>query len=176
MIYEPREDSYLLEKSVIKYSKGKSVLDMGTGSAIQALAAKKHGAKSVLAVDINPEAVKNTKALGIDSIKSNLFEKVKGKFDLIVCNPPYLPEDSREDKESRVITSGGPRGDEFLCKFLSKAKNHLEKYGFIFIVLSSLTPRDRINQILKKSKMQKEIISSEKMSLESLEVWLIKKV
>ena len=54
MIYEPREDSYLLQKYVKKYSKGKYFLDIGSGSGIQAKTAIKAKAKSVLATDINP--------------------------------------------------------------------------------------------------------------------------
>ena len=56
-IYEPREDSFLLEKYVVKYTKpGYIVLDMGTGSGIQADAASKK-AKKVIAADINPGAI-----------------------------------------------------------------------------------------------------------------------
>ena len=56
IVYEPAEDSYLLQKFVKKLVKGK-VLDMGTGSGIQALSVK----GDVLAVDINPEAVEKCK-------------------------------------------------------------------------------------------------------------------
>ena len=67
MIYEPAEDSFLLQKYVKKYAKGK-VLDMGTGSGIQAEAAK-----DVLAVDVNPECVEYVKKKGIRAIVSNLL-------------------------------------------------------------------------------------------------------
>ena len=53
MIYFPREDSFLLEKEVKKYAKGKSFLDLGAGSGVQAKAAKQAGAKSILCADIN---------------------------------------------------------------------------------------------------------------------------
>ena len=79
MIYEPAEDSFLLEKEVLKFAKRKRVLDMGSGSGIQSLAAKKAGAKSVFAIDTNIDAIKRCKSLGIKSVKSNLFQKVKGK-------------------------------------------------------------------------------------------------
>lgn len=173
MIYQSREDSYLLEKSVVKYCKGKSVLDMGTGSGIQSMSALNNGASSVLAVDINPKAVKHAILIGLSALKSNLFSKVKGKFDLIVCNPPYLPEDEREDSESATITSGGKRGDEFICKFLSEAKNHLNKEGIILLLLSSITPKDKIDKIIAANKWKKSVIDSEKMSFEELEVWVI---
>ena len=51
-VYEPREDSNLLEKYVRQYAKGK-VLDIGTGSGIQAIAAAQNKkVSSVLATDI----------------------------------------------------------------------------------------------------------------------------
>ena len=53
MIYEPAEDSYLLVEEVRKRARGKKVLDVGTGSGIQARAAYSAGAREVLAVDID---------------------------------------------------------------------------------------------------------------------------
>ena len=59
--YEPREDSKLLEKYVGKYSKG-IVLDMGTGSSIQAMTAAKSGkVKKVIAADIQKSTIEQLK-------------------------------------------------------------------------------------------------------------------
>ena len=88
-LYEPREDSELLVKYVKKHARG-VVLDMGTGSGIQAIGAIEKGAE-VLAVDVNKEAVEHCEKKGINALQSDLFENVKGKFDLIIFNPPYLP-------------------------------------------------------------------------------------
>ena len=69
MIYKPREDSKLLAKYVKKYAKG-LVLDIGTGSGIQALeAAKKKNVKKVVAVDIQKEVVDYCK----ENIKNKLL-------------------------------------------------------------------------------------------------------
>ena len=70
MIYAPSDDSFLLEKEVKKYAKDKSVLDIGSGSGIQARAASNSGAKAVLASDINSEAVRELKKQKINTIKS----------------------------------------------------------------------------------------------------------
>ena len=54
-VYLPREDSFLLEKELIthiKKYKPQSVLDMGTGSGIQAITAKKLDVETVFAADI----------------------------------------------------------------------------------------------------------------------------
>ena len=67
MIYHPAEDSYLLEKKVKKYAKGKNVLDIGSGSGIQAIAALESGASGVLAVDLDREAVKELGKKGINA-------------------------------------------------------------------------------------------------------------
>jgi len=173
MIYEPAEDSFLLKKEVKKYAKGKKFLDMGAGPGIQSRAAIKSKAKSVLAADISPESIKLLKSIKILSIKSNLFSNIKGKFDLIAFNPPYLPEDKREDKESRLITTGGKKGDEIILKFLKEARNHLTKEGFILLLISSLTPKLRILSLLKKQQMNKQILSKKKIFMEELQVWKI---
>lgn len=173
MIYEPAEDSRLLADSLFLYLKDKSFLDMGSGSGIQSRNALKAGAKNTLAVDINFESVRFLKKINIPVIHSDLFSNVKGKFDVIAFNPPYLPENILEDKESSQITSGGKRGDEIILKFLKSAQKHLSKNGLIFLVLSSLTPKKRILSLLKKIKFSHKIISSESLFMETLYVWKI---
>lgn len=168
MIYEPGEDSHLLSKNLKRYVKNKSVLDMGSGSGIQAETALKNGASSVLAVDINPASIKLLKQKNIPCVKSNLFSKVKGKFDIIVFNPPYLPLDSREDPESTLITSGGKAGYELTLKFLKSAKEHLTKKGTILLIVSSLTPQDKINALIKKLGLRKKVVESQSFFMETL--------
>ncbi len=173
IIYEPEEDSYLLESIISNYVKNKSVLEVGTGSGILAKKAINSGAKSVLATDINPNAVKKLKEEHINSVKSNLFQKIKAKFDVIICNPPYLPEDKSEDKESRKTTTGGKNGDEFILKFLKQAVKHLEQNGKILLLLSSLTPRNKIINFLSKNSLHHKLIISKNLFFETLEVWEI---
>ena len=136
--YPPREDSYLLARVVKQISKGKTVLDIGTGTGIQAITAALNGARDVVATDINPDALKLAKEnaklnkVKIEVIESDLFAKVKGKFDLIIFNAPYLPNEAPTDPQ----WSGGK---ELIEKFLKEAKNHLTEGGKIVYVFSSLT-------------------------------------
>ncbi len=178
MIYLPEEDSYLLQKQLKKYAKGKSVLDMGTGSGILAIEALSSGASSVTAVDINEKALdllrKNYPE--ILSINSNLFSKLpkKAKFDLIVFNPPYLPFDKREPEDSRLATTGGKSGDETILKFLKQSAKFLNKNGIILVVLSSLTPKRRIKSLVSRMGFSFRALSSKNLFMEFLEVWEIK--
>ena len=167
MIYRPAEDSYLLQTQVKKFSKeGMQVLDMGTGSGIQAQTAKTQGAQ-VLAADINPECVKKVNSLGIKTIHSDLFQNIEGKFDLIIFNPPYLPEDSREPKDSQLSTTGGKKGSEVLNRFLEQTKDHLKENGKILTVVSSLTKG------IKKEDYNFTKLSEQKIPDEILIVYLI---
>lgn len=175
MIYSPAEDSFLLAKAVSKFSNGKDVLDMCSGSGIQARTALENGAKSVLAAEIDKESLSYLKSQKIPCVGSDLFSRVKGKFDVIICNPPYLPLDSREDKESSLATTGGKNGDEITLKFLRQSRSHLRKGGLILILLSSLTPLVRIDSALKKLGMKKRLVCEENLFMEKIRVFVIKK-
>ena len=132
MAYEPAEDSFLLLKHLKAHCRGKSVLDMGTGFGILAETALENGASRVLAVDINPEQIKYVQQKGIPALVSDLFENVEGSFDVIVFNPPYLPELPGEDDAMRLVVSGGKEGYEIIERFLEQARKHLNSSGEIF--------------------------------------------
>lgn len=176
-IYQSAEDSYFFAEFLESYlpsttyhlppAKLSSItlLDMGTGSGILAKTASKFIPKeNITLVDINPNAIKKLKEF--NSIQSNLFEKIEGKFDLIIFNAPYLPEDKKEPKPSQVATTGGKHGDEISLKFLKQAKKHLNKNGKIFLLISSLTPMDKIKKFKPKIVTRKKIFMEELFILE----------
>jgi release factor glutamine methyltransferase len=168
MIYEPDEDSLLIKKFIRNYAKGR-VLDMGTGSGVLALEAMKYS-KDVEACDISKSSVSFVREKGVNAYVSDLFSNVGGKFDLIIFNPPYLPLDLREDKESRVVTTGGEKGNEILERFLKDAKKFLNVHGKVLIVVSSLTPD--VEKLLSKYDFKFEVLEKKKISFEELIVYL----
>ena len=93
MIYEPAEDSYLLQKQVKKFTKKEmKVLDLGTGSGIQAITAKKLGAE-VLATDINQECIiklKNRVKLRVNRYEYLWADGHSVKTPLKVCASEYI--------------------------------------------------------------------------------------
>ena len=142
---------------------------MGSGSGVQAETLKIKPENLTL-VDINPEAVKHLKKEFPNSgvFKSNLFQNVKGKFDVIIFNPPYLPEDSREPAGSRVATTGGKKGSEVINRFLKQAHSHLNPNAKIFLLTSSLTKGISWKGYTKK------LLSKKKVFYEELYVWKLK--
>ena len=173
-IYQPAEDSYFLSKVIKKHVKDKNikVLDVGSGSGIQSQTLINLGVNpnNITLTDINPNAVNHLKKNFPKSkiIKTDLFSKVKGKFDLVVFNPPYLPK-NKFDKEKD--TSGGKKGDETILRFLKQLKKHLRKNGKCLLLTSSLTPMSRIEKEFRSYKVNK--IAGEKLFYEDLAVWEI---
>lgn len=101
----PRYETEFLVEKIIKYSKmfdnKINILDIGTGSGAIAISLNKMIDSNVTAVDISDEALEvarnNSKInnANINYIKSDLFENISEKFDIIVSNPPYISEDEK---------------------------------------------------------------------------------
>ncbi len=176
MIYEPREDSELLAKYVRKYAFG-NVLDIGTGSAIQAVnAAKNKKVKNVMAADIQEEVIEynksNVKNKKIRFVVSDLFSNIKKKFDTITFNPPYLPEDVHLKD---LTLDGGKKGYEILERFFNLVNNYLKEKGVILIIFSSLTKKDKIDEFIERNLLEYKELDKKHIFFEDLYVYLIKK-
>lgn len=176
-VYQPEEDSYLLAEEVKKYissldNKSIEILDMGSGTGIQALTAIKSGAKkeNVLCADINKFAVKELKKENLKTVFSDLFEKIdkRKKFDLILFNPPYLPE-NKYDRQ--LDTTGGKRGYETIIKFLKQAKEHLEENGKILLLFSNLSKPNILKRKAEKLGYKYQKKAEKKLFFEKLFVY-----
>lgn len=174
-IYEPQEDSYLLKKCVTPAVRGR-VLDLGTGSGIQALAAAENSkVREVVAVDINPEAVKRLQqkhARKLHALQSDLFENVEGQFNVIIFNPPYLPQDKGITEPALY---GGKKGWEIAERFFQNAAKYLLPDGKILFLFSTLTNKKKIEEIISRYLFSFKEIANEKLSFEELFVYEVTK-
>jgi carbamoyltransferase len=112
------------------------VLDLCTGSGIQALTASRY-AHQVVGVDINLRALRfarfNAQLNGIEHVKfrsGNLYQAVSGKFDIILANPPFVPSPSQDYR----FRDGGANGEEILAQIIKGSAEHLTTDGRLFIV------------------------------------------
>ena len=136
MVYPPGADSALLADAV-PLRDGERVLDLCTGSGIQALAAAPRAAH-VVAIDIGARAAAlahlNADMNGVANLevrRGDLFAPVRGeRFDLLIANPPFVPAPAR----GPAYHSGGPRGDRVLRRVVAGLGAHLRPGGRAVII------------------------------------------
>lgn len=118
---------------------GAMVLDLGTGSGVLAVAAART-ARSVVAVDINPTAVRCARINALlneveDRVEvrhGDLFDPVAGeRFDVVFCNPPFYRGEPRTPFEVALYST------DFARRFADGLTHHLVADGFALVVLSS---------------------------------------
>jgi len=135
-IYFPAEDSLLLLSTIPE--RCGTLLDVGTGSGIIAIAAAKRGHR-VVATDIDRGALMHARrnalynGADIQFVQCDLMSPLKAQFDTIMFNPPYLPGD--ED----VRYSGGLMGYELTHRFLEQARYRIKRNGRVLLVTSSIS-------------------------------------
>ncbi len=130
---------------------GNSVLDLCTGSGAIAIAVSKEAEKrkiqvKVTATDISAEALElakeNAEANDADVlfIQSDLFTRMRGRFDVIVTNPPYIPSAEieklqREVKnyEPRLALDGGADGLTYYRRIAVDASRYLNRGGVLIM-------------------------------------------
>ena len=155
----PRQDTEVLVEEVLKnLHDGMSILDLCTGSGCILISLLRytnncHG----LGVDISPEALSvaggNAERLVPESLvsgedgdhaklqllESDLYERVEGKFDIIVSNPPYIPTKVIEtlmpevrEHEPRLALDGSEDGLLFYRRIIEGSRVHLKGGGMLF--------------------------------------------
>ncbi len=180
---------------ILKQNPNLKFLEIGAGSGIHLQTALNLGVKleKIFSSDIDKKSVAHCSSLGFNCIHSDLFEafndirfpseaveeivqprqegslqkKPQVSFDVIVFNPPYLPEDAREPNSSRKDTTAGKKGNEIILRFLQSAKSHLTKNGKIFLITSSLSENVNFSQLGYEARE----IGCEKLFFERLCVW-----
>ena len=174
-MYPPEEDSYLMSRilkqklpEILKKNPSLKLLEIGAGSGIHLETAYNTGVKkqNISSCDIDIKSVDHCNLLGFNCIHSDLFENINGKFNLIIFNPPYLPEHKHDKKQD---TTGGKKGSEIIKRFLEQAKNHLAKDGEIFLITSSLAEGIDFEKYNYKFKE----IGCERLFFERLCIWEI---
>jgi release factor glutamine methyltransferase len=143
-VYEPAEDTFLLMDSI---ECGQDVLEIGTGTGIISIYCAIKGSRCT-ATDINDKALECARSnAGLNGVKvefthSDLFQNIRGKYDTIIFNPPYLPTDDNIEESEQW--DGGPDGFRIIRPFLNRSPQFLKKNGELYLVLSDLTDIDSL--------------------------------
>jgi release factor glutamine methyltransferase len=172
-VYEPSEDSFLLADEALSEIKGSErILEVGCGSGIISAVIKANTNASVIGIDINPYAAKCTRENGIEVIRGDLLSCIKGRFNLIIFNPPYLPtkEDERDNGWLNAALDGGYNGRKVIYRFLEDAGRCLIRGGKILMLVSSLSGIDEIRSRLDSLGYAVEVNRHENYMFEKLTV------
>lgn len=164
----PRPDTEIILEEALAVGKNiiaPRIADIGTGSGAIALAlAKELPEAKITATDISPAALKVAKKnarnlkLGknIEFLKGDLFAPVKGLFDIIVSNPPYISAAEYEelprgvkDFEPKIALLAGQTGVEFYEKLIYQSKNHLKKDGWLLMEIGA-PQAEKIRDIMQE--------------------------
>ncbi len=148
----PRPETEEMAMMVVSAAEeDQSILDLCTGSGAIAIAVAKELEKrkikaKIVASDISEEALQlageNAEAndAEITFIKSDLFEKIRGKFDIIVTNPPYIPsaeiaklQREVKDYEPRLALDGGADGLDYYRRIATEGLKHLSRGGMLIM-------------------------------------------
>ncbi len=146
----PRPETEMLADITIRsVEDNDKVLDMCTGSGCIAVAvakACKGRGVSVTAADVSDAAIMlakenaNLNSVDVNFVVSDLFKNVHGRYNIIVCNPPYIksteiPYLQREvrEHEPRVALDGGEDGLDFYRRLASEVKSYLTKDGMLIM-------------------------------------------
>jgi release factor glutamine methyltransferase len=170
---KPRpETRFWVRKAILELQKSKKgkflkVLDLFSGTGCIGVSILKNLPKSfVVFGDIEKSALFQIKTnLKLNRIKNNrfqlletdIFSKVKGKYDVIFANPPYVAkerwselQESVKKEEPRISWDGGERGLALFKKFLPLFPKYLKKQGICYFELDS----DQISEISHYLKKQ----------------------
>ncbi len=160
--YTPAEDTFFLADHIIN-EKGHSALEIGTGSGYLAKILEKNFAL-VVATDVDINVFKSHANRLQNSICCDGASALGTKFDLVVCNLPYLPSDKITDK----AVDGGPEGLLVPNRIIKSASTCLRTGGKMLYLTSSLVNYQKLMEKTESLGFSSNILAKKKLFFEEL--------
>ena len=167
--FPTRFDHLILFDNWLKRYKGpkKSAIDVGIGSGVLSLQMIKYGFQKVFGTDTNPNAIVGLTKFMADTKLSrkieldfgHLFGKWEKQTELIVFNPPWLPESHDQDSNDEAIYYN----EHLFPDFFAGAKKRLLAEGKLVILFSNLA---KITKVTKDHPIEKELAQGGRFQLE----------
>ncbi|MDP2795888.1 MAG: class I SAM-dependent methyltransferase [Methanoregula sp.] len=176
-VYQPEADTYLLLDAAKKEIKpGDRVLEIGTGSGL--ISRELALVSDVVATDINPHASLCARCIGVHVVRSDLFAGIRGTFDLILFNPPYLPTQPEEriDDWLEYALDGGKTGRVVIDRFAAEVGRVLAPGGRILLLVSSLTGLAEVCDLFSRHGFAADVVIQQVVEDEVLHVLRIVRV
>jgi release factor glutamine methyltransferase len=174
-VYAPHHDSQLLCDVMRQtgLAPGRRIADFCTGSGVVAITAAKLGASSVTAFDVSDAAVRVARAnaaeagADVDVRLANCVSATEfGPFDLVVCNPPYVPQPPADVDEHIPPHAGPPQaynaggdGRLVLDPLCAMAPELLSGDGTLLIVQSEFSGVDPSLSQLRSGGLKASVVA-----------------
>jgi release factor glutamine methyltransferase len=180
MKYEFSDDSALLLGSAKRFFREGRILEMGSGTGeITLKLASEHPESTFLAAELDEESAREaakrlSQLENARCIQTNLFLAIspEEKFDMILFNPPYLPDDPEfRDK----ALHGGRKGNELTIEFLGQAFQRLNSTGILLFIASTLSYPEEIEFRMQKLSLVFDIVGTKSLFFEKLLVYRAQK-
>ena len=160
--YPPSEDTFFIVDN-IKNMRGNFALDVGSGSGyITKLLSENFS--FVIGTDINYNVLNHQTYKTKNLVCCNGGDALRIKFDLIICNLPYLATDEILD----IATDGGTEGFEIPKKIFDSIYKNIQENGKFIFVTSSLSNYAKLIDYIQKLGLKTQIIAKKKLFFEEL--------
>lgn len=212
-VYDPAEDSMLAAGAAVDRTSGDdTVIDVGTGSGVVAARIAAETGARVVGVDVNPHACRVARTRSrpgvpagdgspLPVVRGNLVAPIRDDVaDLVVFNPPYLPErngveatgeaamgsptgdDDRSEGRTgegtpgpseawlRTAYAGGASGRSVIAPFLDAVGRVLAPGGRVLLLVSTLTGIDAVFGLAREAGFAAERVAEEPIPFERLVV------
>jgi release factor glutamine methyltransferase len=172
-MYAPSDDTFLLADCIRQYN-GRRALEIGVGSGLLLDILEKNFTY-VAGSDIDLQALQHCKQKMKSSVNVLLVccDAASafgiGKFDLIVSNPPYLPNDEDNNILDPTV-HGGPTGIEATIHFINSALPLLAGDGKLLIVTSSFANSLALDKVVLENNMHKKVVKEKRVFYETLSI------
>jgi release factor glutamine methyltransferase len=172
-VYAPQQDTQLLIDALDKteLAPGRRIADLCTGSGLVALRAAEMGAASVAAFDMCPTAVQCARVnalaagLSVDVHIGSWYRAIEfGPYDVVVCNPPYVPHDPGAGVESfpahvpGLAVNAGRDGRLVLDPLCATAPDLLEDGGTLLLAQSEFADVDQSLHALRAVGLEADVL------------------
>ena len=175
-MYEPAEDTDLLLRALREREpslRGLLCADVGTGTGVVARAMLDAGARAV-AVDVSPLAVALAREnAGPVVLRGDLATALRGPFDVVAFNAPYLPSAAEERVEGWLDRAfhGGDEGVEVSERFARDLPRVLAPRGRAYLMASTRAALDRLARAVADAGLAREVVATERFFFEEIQVW-----
>jgi release factor glutamine methyltransferase len=160
--YVPAEDTFFLADH-IKDEKGTSALEIGTGSGYLSKILERNF-ELLISTDIDFHSLRTQDQKTQNGICCMGADALGAKFDLIVCNLPYLPSEKIIDR----TVDGGPEGLEVPLGIIKSANLCLRPGGKMLYLTSSLANYEKLIKITESIGFEVKVLAKKKLFFEEL--------